>query len=261
VNITPTRRYEFLFCELLSGQVKTDFLNERIAQVGLKLKKYHFILVAEFKDGKMRSEQQMFYYRSRLEQVILSGYCAINRNTLIILISRQDDVLLTDDFIDSVSKQLEFADMICGVSNPFCDMADFSLYYKQACEAIKFSKRFSLPGRIFAYWQFSGYHLLEIASQTMDLHSFCDPRLKRILDYDAENHTQYTITAYQYLRSNRDPALTAKQLNVHRNTVDYRIKRIEELFEINFNDQETVFFVDLSFRILRYISDSNFKLE
>lgn len=42
-------------------------------------------------------------------------------------------------------------------------------------------------------------------------------------------------------------------LSVHRNTVDYRIGRIQELFGIDTNDAEELFELQVSFKIQDYL--------
>jgi DNA-binding PucR family transcriptional regulator len=61
------------------------------------------------------------------------------------------------------------------------------------------------------------------------------------------------MTAAVYFTTNMNPALTAKRLDIHRNTIDYRINRLKELFDIRFDDNETTFSFEMSFRILRFL--------
>lgn len=248
-----TQRYEYFISELLSGPVKTDFLEERLKRLGLKLKRNLFVLVAEFRDDKMRREHLMDYHRLALEQAVSAGHCVTYRNTLVMLISQDDKELLTSDFIKTVTNQLEYSDMIGGISYRFQKIEEMNAYYKQACEAINTGRRVRKDSRLFDYADMYCYHMFDIIHQSEDLRKFCCPKLLDIIEYDAKYSTSYVTTAYFYFSTNMNPVLTAKRLNIHRNTIDYRIKRLEELFDLNFDSNELNFSFELSFRILRFL--------
>lgn len=65
--------------------------------------------------------------------------------------------------------------------------------------------------------------------------------LKRILLYDAQNGTQYYESMYQYLLYGKNLKPAAQALLIHRNTLAYRIGRISELFDIDFEDRHICF--------------------
>jgi len=74
------------------------------------------------------------------------------------------------------------------------------------------------------------------------------------MGYDAEYNTNYSMIAYVFLRANRNPALAAKHLGIHRNTIDYRIRRLEDLFNIDFDSGETIFSLEQSYRIFKFMA-------
>jgi hypothetical protein len=248
-----TQRYEYFISELLSGPVRADFIEERMKYLGFRLKSSLFVLVAEFRDAKMRREHLMDYYSVALEQAVSAGHCIIYRNTLVMLISQEQKELLSDSFLQSVMKLLEEADMIGGISNRFQNIEELNIYYKQACQAIKAGRKIRKDRLLFDYGSMCCYHLFDIVRQSEDLLKFCDPKLLDIIRYDSEYNTYYAMTAAVYFTTNMNPALTAKRLDIHRNTIDYRINRLKELFDIRFDDNETTFSFEMSFRILRFL--------
>ena len=58
------------------------------------------------------------------------------------------------------------------------------------------------------------------------------PYFRRLYDYDLENRTEYLPTLVSYLQHNCRVQETAAALYVHRNSLQYRIKKIEELLNI-----------------------------
>jgi len=249
-----TRRADYFISELLSGPAKADFMEERIKEVGLNLKSHLFVLVAEFREEKMRREYQMEYFRTALERVAPLGHCVVYRNSLVMLLSQDQKEIFECPFTDNVSRQLEFADMLGGISYRFHRIEDLNTYYKQACAAIRIGRRVDRGKRLFDYGGMGFYHMLDVIKESEDLRRFCSPKLFDVIEYDAEYNTNYSMTAYVFLRANRNPALAAKQLGIHRNTIYYRIKRLEELFNMDFDSGEMIFSLEQSYRILKFMA-------
>lgn len=59
--------------------------------------------------------------------------------------------------------------------------------------------------------------------------SFIHPHLHVLEDYDERKGTELVATLETYMRNNYNVAQTARDFFTHRNTIDYRLKRIEEL--------------------------------
>jgi hypothetical protein len=60
----------------------------------------------------------------------------------------------------------------------------------------------------------------------------------RIIQYDAEHGTDYGVTLRAWLDRFGDTAAVARELNVHRNTLRYRVQRIRELSGMRLDDPE-----------------------
>ena len=66
------------------------------------------------------------------------------------------------------------------------------------------------------------------------------PLLDNIIKYDLEHSTNYYITLETFLKCHANYKNTADKLFIHVNTVMYRIRRLSELFGINFGDFSTM---------------------
>ena len=73
------------------------------------------------------------------------------------------------------------------------------------------------------------------------------PAIDRIRQHDAHNNTNYLETLRTYLLHEMNYQKTADRLFVHKNTVIYRIQRIEELFFLNLHDCRVLTALYLSF--------------
>jgi len=76
------------------------------------------------------------------------------------------------------------------------------------------------------------------------------PAIRLLQEYDAQNHTELEKTLRVYLQSERNYADTARALNVHRNSLLYRVERICDLTKVNLDDSDTRLHLLLSFAVL-----------
>lgn len=74
--------------------------------------------------------------------------------------------------------------------------------------------------------------------------------LDRILQSDLDNDAELLETLYVFLLNERSLVKTAKQLNVHRNTVVYRINKFNEIVTLDLDDPNTRMHVLLSLLVL-----------
>ena len=75
------------------------------------------------------------------------------------------------------------------------------------------------------------------------------PALAALARYDAETNSELAHTLRVYLENERNHVRTAAELGLHRNSLAYRIRRIEELTGIDFNNVDERFFLELSLRL------------
>lgn len=83
---------------------------------------------------------------------------------------------------------------------------------------------------------------------------YISQKVKDIIAYDTKNDSEYLKTLYCYLNANFSLTETAERLHVHRNTVVYRVKRMQELFDINFSNANECFRLNLSCRLHKIAS-------
>lgn len=95
--------------------------------------------------------------------------------------------------------------------------------------------------------------LLELAERgaaSVDLRP--DP-VRRILDHDAKNSTAHAESLLAYLDAFGEVIPAASRLAVHENTLRYRIRRIQQLFEIDLDDPDTRLVTWLQLRLRQII--------
>lgn len=152
----------------------------------------------------------------------------------------------------------------CGMSSSMESQLDLHTAYLQASSAIRIGDRlyasrnpfnsFHLSSRprtrLFFYDELYLHHMVELSGKQMPLASVCHPRLREMMESDRKNQTDNYKVLYAYLETNQKTTEAAKVLHMHRNNVNYRIKRIESLFHLDLEDPATRLRLQVSFRIL-----------
>ncbi len=87
----------------------------------------------------------------------------------------------------------------------------------------------------------------------MPLKYYCNPVLEKLKNYDKSNNTQLYTTLRTYLECNMNLSETARKLFVHRNSLVYRINRINELTHLDLDNINVLYSLIDSFRIDRFM--------
>lgn len=91
------------------------------------------------------------------------------------------------------------------------------------------------------------YAVLSDRFMVDNLDTIVESTIGPILAYDQINGTEWTTTLYEFFRAGRNSVLAAKALNTHKNTVMYRINRIEREFGLDLSLTERLFELFLGF--------------
>jgi DNA-binding PucR family transcriptional regulator len=95
------------------------------------------------------------------------------------------------------------------------------------------------------------YGLLAHAVDPERLESMARGTLAPLVRDDVEKGTQYVRTLGEYLRADRHLKPAAAALHVHPNTVRYRLARIEAMLEVDLDDPEDRFVLELAIKLLQ----------
>jgi len=93
-----------------------------------------------------------------------------------------------------------------------------------------------------------GVHRVLFAMQEHE--EMITPALQRLIDHDARHHTDYVGTLAAYLACMGRLPATAARLTIHRNTLDYRMKRIQALAGESLDDPNSRLALELGIRLL-----------
>lgn len=178
------------------------------------------------------------YMRKALQELSKYQVLLIQNNMLYILrYQYKEDQKINSE--ENVATILEIFGSQCGVSNAFDNLLDAAIYQKQAEDALDIGRKLNKEASIYHYNKYCTPAILLPRVKELAKVSFVPQVIQEIEDYDQENGTELLLTLKSYVNNMLNTAITAKELHIHRNSLLYRIGRIEELFQLSLKNSET----------------------
>lgn len=125
--------------------------------------------------------------------------------------------------------------------------------YREAEQALRIGARLRPPRRVAAFADLGLHRLLVAMTQHPELDDFYRETAGPLIDYDRRSHTDLMRTLDAFFRCNASPTETAQVLHLHRNTVLYRLRRIEEIGALRLDDPQTRLNLHLCLRIMEVL--------
>ena len=145
--------------------------------------------------------------------------------------------------------------VLVGISNVFQKPSDLYSHYQQSLQVLSIAKRSREQHRIFFFSDYAFYVLIDSLEDKSVLPHCLHPILPKLETYDAEKNTELYKTLKVYVQTGYSKNLTADLMFLHRNTVNYRIQQITDLFSLDFSDHTLLFKLQYSFYIDSYLKN------
>jgi purine catabolism regulator len=119
----------------------------------------------------------------------------------------------------------------------------------QAEQAARIGRRFLGGDQVVSFADLGAYRLLASIDDRDTLTAFCDEYLGPLETYDIRSNAELVETLEGFFRANGNHARAAETLHLHRNTLLYRLGRVEALTGRNLDDPETRLCFQLALKI------------
>lgn len=163
------------------------------------------------------------HLKEEMDAIFPDSHAFVYKGVVFLFLSRQAD-------IDRFSALAEEFQLKVAVSERVDDLFALPALYRTASEALALmmDERFH-GGRVYTVAQLRTPLLLKNVEERKDLIA---QEVRTLAAHDREKGTQYCETLYDYLICCRSLQKTCEALFTHRNTVLYRIRRMQEEFGI-----------------------------
>lgn len=136
------------------------------------------------------------------------------------------------------------------VSIPFEDLKDTYSHYQKIKRLLQLSPT---NEGVSYYKDYVLKDVLTIVHGKDHLKNFISLKVQKVFEYDTIYKTDYFETAYLLICNGYYQQEVSKILNIHINTLKYRIKQLKVLFQLDIKDCRNDEWIKLSFHIIEYL--------
>ncbi len=244
--------YEYFMKDLLDGKIATGKNNlERMNYTDLKFSGNLYCLVVE--TARSSDTLNTIQIRSIFEQSFSGTKTLLYNGEIVILLSFNNKSANDADY-KIISDICQHFGLYAGISNEFNSITKLADYYKQALRAIELGVCNKNEPGLFIYQNFYMQHIANIFTQKESEKTFCHPKLQLLLDYDKAHDSELAYTLYMFLISERNVSAAADAMYMHRNTIIYRLKKIDSLVQIDYSSFHERQYLILSYELSKVIT-------
>jgi purine catabolism regulator len=137
----------------------------------------------------------------------------------------------------------------CGVGRVTKNLQDIPQSMREAQQALEIGRRLFGEGKIHSFVRLGIYRLLFHLDGKEDLLDFYQETLGPLLIHDMRNDGTLVETLEGFFRCNGNLSETARSMHLHRNSLLYRLDRIEEILGRSLEDPELRLSLQIALKI------------
>ena len=160
---------------------------------------------------------------------------------------------LAEAFAKDINRQYPHNRVAIGLGQIARDINSWRTSYRDAVQAMELAERLQTDTPLYI-GDLGVYQLILSLSDREKLSDFCDKTLGTLTDYDMRQNADLIKTLEAFFNCHGNLSQTAEVLIVHRNTLLYRMNRINEIAAIDLNRPETRLALHLALTIRRLLT-------
>lgn len=212
-------------------------LEQRLKQIQLAVRRYYHVMLVSFaSSGEDRTSIPWNYIISQLEYIFPFSNITTYKGEILLIIRKMKRSSRLSFNQENLLQILENYNGYACVGNASEFLTSLPPVYFQTRDALRLGRKMDPSRRIIYYEDYSIYQIIELAAESArqklgsrNLVHLCNNEMVALVLYDKKKGTNLVEVAYAYLSHERNTSETAKALFIHRNTMLYKIKKIEEV--------------------------------
>jgi purine catabolism regulator len=139
-----------------------------------------------------------------------------------------------------------------GVSRICEDYSQLPLAYREAKEALEIGRNLDPLASVYCYWDLGVYQILTKLKDMPELKEYYQAILGKFDQLDTLTRSELLKTLEAYFSANGNIFKAAQNLYLHRNSMKYRLKRIQDILGVDLGDSEICFNLQLALKIRHF---------
>lgn len=160
---------------------------------------------------------------------------------------------LAEAFAKEINRQYPQSRLAIGLGQSAKDVSAWRSSYRDAVQARDLAIRLQTDTPLYI-GDLGVYQLILSLNDREKLSSFCNQTLGSLIEYDERQNADLLKTLEAFFTCHGNLSQTAEMLIVHRNTLLYRMNRINEIAKIDLNRPETRLALHLALTIRRLLN-------
>ncbi|MCR5083190.1 MAG: helix-turn-helix domain-containing protein [Parasporobacterium sp.] len=241
--------YEYFLKDLLDGKIASAGVkDEKFSFVNKEFSGTLFCLVVE--SARSLGTLNKTYIRTEFEQAYPNTKTIIYNDEIIVIFSLLGKKKFAAKDYEKLDGICKSHNMYAGISNAFSSILDLPEFYKQSLRSIELGTMKSNKPSLFKYSDYYIDHITTLFAQKESADTFCHPKLKVLIEHDKTHSGNLAYTLYMYLICERNIAAASDKMFIHRNTMNYRMKKIDSLVDIDYENYSERQYLILSYELL-----------
>ncbi|MFT5873364.1 MAG: hypothetical protein ACI8WT_002309 [Clostridium sp.] len=163
-----------------------------------------------------------------------------NNSVVLLIINEKNGVndlaAISDSIRENSKKKLGEINVSIGVGDAHTEFCEIKESYEEAKKALKVLKTQGELNKIIFYSDLGAYKILTEIQDIVFLREYYNNTVGKLEKYDEQNHTDLAKIFYVFLNENGNYTQTSQRLFLHRNTLMYKINKIQELLKRDLAD-------------------------
>ena len=247
---------DLLMSIIFFNKITLDDFNERLSTFGYNfLSSFRIAIVTidkfqQYSSSKnIKDMQDMRYIKDTflrsVNNAIWDTVCRPisffqNDSVILLLINEKEKfknlTMLSDIIRKSSKSNYPQITISIGFGNITAEFSEIKRSYTEAEKALKVIKsEHKIDATVF-YSEIGAYKLLTEIKNIGLLKEYYDDTVGKLEKYDAQNSTDFSKIFYVFLKENGNYIKTSKKLFMHKNTLSYKISKIEEIIKRDLTD-------------------------
>lgn len=248
LNLDNNQHPSYILADLIEGRM-TDHTIPHGKKSNLKWIRSGFLYILVI----CNSRQEAFDNKVSIAFQTLKSYIPVDQRIIYHsgIVAFIDEILyktLFDPQCSTFSKFIEDNNLYVGISRKFSLLSEAKKQYQYALDALKIGQKRNSHCTCFD--DCIMYIISDLISDRYDPMDICHPAVMSLMNYDNENGSSLLNTLKQYIYFTSAPAEAARVLNIHRNTLFYRIGKIKDLTGIKLDNGDERCLIFMSIKLL-----------